>query len=98
MLGMVVNAVSAALLIGNIVLLVASLFLGPRLLQSYRAGVFVNAVALMLMVVPLLNLLLTNHPPAGHRAAVRILLTFTAPILIELLALLGLLRWRMRPR
>jgi hypothetical protein len=52
----------------------------------------------MLMVVPLLNLVLISHPLAGYRAAIRILLTFTAPILIELLALLAVLRWRMRPR
>ena len=57
-----------------------------------------NAVVLMLMVVPLLNLLLTSHPPAGYRAATGILLTFTAPILIEVLALLAVLRWRTRPR
>jgi hypothetical protein len=50
------------------------------------------------MVVPLLNLLLASHPPAEYRAAIQILLTFTAPVLIEFLALLGILRWRMRPR
>ncbi len=95
---MVVNAVYAALLIGNIVLIVASLFLGPRLLRVCRAALFVNAIALMLMVVPLLNLLLTSQPPAEYRAAIKILLTFAAPILIEFLALLAVLRWRMRPR
>jgi NADH:ubiquinone oxidoreductase subunit 6 (subunit J) len=94
---MVVNAVYAALLIGNILLIVASLFLGPRLLRACRATVFVNAIALILMVVPLLNLLLASHPPAGYRSAIRILLTFAFPILFELLSLLGLLRWRMRP-
>jgi hypothetical protein len=86
------------LLIGNIVLAVASLLAGPRLLRLCRAGVVVNAVALMLMVVPLLNLLVTSHPPPEYRAAIKILLTFTAPILIEFLALLGILRWRMGPR
>jgi hypothetical protein len=95
---MVVNAVHVASLVGNILLIVASLLAGPRLLRLCRAGVFVNALALMLMVVPLLNLLLTSHPPAGYRAAIRILLTFTAPLLIELLALLAVLRWRMGPR
>jgi hypothetical protein len=49
------------------------------------------------MVVPLLNLLLTSHPLADYRAAIRILLTFTAPVLIEFLALLAILHWRMRP-
>lgn len=92
-----VNSVYAALLIGNILLIVASLLTGPRLLRLCRAGVFVSVVALMMMVVPLLNLLLTSRPPAGCRAATRILLAFTAPVLIELLALLGILRWRMRP-
>ena len=52
----------------------------------------------MLMVVPLVNLVLSSHPPPGHRAAIQILLTFTVPILIEFLALLGILRWRLRPR
>ena len=85
------------MLLGNILLIVASLFLGPRLLRLCRAVVVVNAVALMLMVDPLLNLLPTSHPPAGCRVAIRILLTFTAPILIEFLALLAVLRWRMRP-
>lgn len=94
---MVVNAVYAALLIGNILLIVASLFLGPRLLRLCRAGIVVNAVALMLMVVPLVNLLLSSHPPPEYRAAILILLGFTAPILIELLTLLEILRWRMRP-
>jgi hypothetical protein len=94
---MVVNAVYAALLIGNNQLIVAALFRGQRLLRLCRAGVVVNAVALMLMLVPLLNLLLASHPPLGHRAAIQILLAFTAPILIELLVLLAVLRWRMRP-
>ena len=57
-----------------------------------------NAVVLMLMVVPLLNLLLAIHPPPEYRAAILILLGFIAPILIELLALLAVLRWRTRPR
>jgi len=76
---MVVNAVYAALLIGNILPIVASLLTGPRLLRLCRAGVVANAIALMLMVVPLLNLLLNSHAPAGYRAATRILLTCTAP-------------------
>jgi hypothetical protein len=42
--------------------------------------------------------LLTNHPPADYRAAIKILLTFTTPILFEFIALLAVLRWRMRPR
>ncbi len=95
---MVVNAVHAALLIGNIVLIVASLLAGLRLLRLCCAGAFVNVVALMLMVVPRLNLLSTSDPPAGYRAAIKILLTFTVPILIEFLALLAVLRWRTRPR
>jgi hypothetical protein len=95
---MVVNALYAALLIGNILLIGASLFFGTRMLRLCRAGVVVNAVALLLMVIPLLSLLLSSHPPAGYRAAIAILLAFTAPILIELLALLAVLRWRMRPR
>ena len=41
------------------------------------------------MVVPLPNLLLASRPLPEHRAAIAILLAFTAPILIELLALLG---------
>src|ERR1035437_3077679 len=69
---MVVNAVYAALLIGNNQLIVAALFRGQRLLRLCRAGVVVNAVALMLMLVPLLNLLLASHPPLGHRAAIQI--------------------------
>jgi hypothetical protein len=84
--------------IGSIVLIVTSLLAGPRLLRLCRAGVVVNAVALILMLVPLLNLLLASHPPPGHRAAIQILLTSTAPILIELLALLAVLRWRMCSR
>jgi hypothetical protein len=95
---MVVNAVYFALLLGNLLLIVASLFLGPRLLRVCRAALFVNAIALMLMVVPLLNLLLASHPPAEYRAAIRILLTFTAPILVKFLALLAILRWRIRLR
>jgi hypothetical protein len=54
---MAVNAVYAALLAGNILLIIDSLFLGPCLLRACRAGVVVNGVALMLMFVPLLNLL-----------------------------------------
>jgi hypothetical protein len=95
---MVVNAVYAALLIGNIVLIVASLLSASRLIRLCRAGAFVNVVALMLMVVSLVNLVVTSHPPPEYRAAIKILLTFTAPILIEFLALLGILRWRMGPR
>jgi len=85
------------LLLGSILLIVASLFLGLRLLRVCSAGVIVNAIALMRMVAPLLNLLLTSRPPPESRAAIKSLLTFIAPILIELLALLAVLRWRMRP-
>lgn len=95
---MVVHSAYFALLLGNILLVVASLFLGPRLLRVCRAAVFVNAIALILMVVPLLNLLLASHPPPKSRGAIHILLVFTAPISVEFFALLGILRWRMRPR
>ena len=95
---MVVNAACVALLLGNILLIVASLFFGPRLLRLCRAAVFVNAIAVIPMVVSLLNLLLTSHPLPEYRAAIHILLTFTSPILIQFLALLVVLRWRMRPR
>ncbi len=46
---------SLALVIDNVLLVAASLLVGPRLLQLWHAGVLVNVVALMLMVVPLLN-------------------------------------------
>ena len=95
---MVVNAVYFGLVLGNLLLIVASLFFGPRLLRLCRAAVFVNGIALMLMLVPLVNMLLAGHPLPEYRAAVAILLAFTAPILIEVLALLAVLRWRMRPR
>ena len=52
----------------------------------------------MLLVAPQLNLLLTSHPLPEYRDAAAILIAFTAPILIELLALLAVLRWRMSPR
>ena len=94
---MVVNAAYFALLLGNILLIVASLFLGPRLLHLCLAAVFLNAIALILMVIPLVNLLLSSHPLPEHRAAIVILVSFTAPILIELLVLLAILRWGMRP-
>lgn len=95
---MVVNAVYFALLLGNILLIVVSLFLGPRLLRTCRAAAFVNAIAFIILVVPLLNLLLGSQPPPESRAAIRILLVSTAPVLVEFLALLAILRWRMRPR
>jgi hypothetical protein len=50
---MVVNAAYAALLIGNILLIVASMFLGARLLRLCRAGVVVNAVALNPLADPI---------------------------------------------
>lgn len=95
--GMAVNAAYFALLLGNLLLIVTSLFLGPRLLRLCRAAVFVNAIALILMLVPLLNLLLASHTLPEHPAAIAILLGFTAPILIELLVLLAVLSWRMCP-
>jgi hypothetical protein len=94
---MVANAAYFALLLGNIVLIVASLLFGPRLLWLCRVAVFVNGIALILMLVPLLNLLLASHPFPEYRAAILILVGFTAPILIEILVLLAVLRWRMRP-
>jgi hypothetical protein len=48
------------LLLGNLLLIVASLFLGPRLLWLCRAAVFVNGIAFLL-----LNLLL--HEPSACR-------------------------------
>ena len=53
---MAVNAVYFALLLGNILLIVASLFLGPRLLRACRAAAFVNAIA------PLNDYLRPDHP------------------------------------
>jgi hypothetical protein len=78
--------------------IVASLVVGPRLLRVCRARLFVNAIALTLTVAPLVNLLLASHPPPESPAATKILLTCTAPVLIEFLVLLGILHWRMRPR
>jgi hypothetical protein len=66
---MVVNAVYAALLIGNLLLIVGSLFLGPRLFRVGRAAAFVNAVAFLLMLILLLNLLL--HEPSACRMPCR---------------------------
>jgi hypothetical protein len=55
------------------------MFLGPRLLRVCRAAKFVKAIALLLILVPLLNLLLASHPLPESRAAIQILLTFAAP-------------------
>jgi hypothetical protein len=68
---MVVNAVYDALLIGNVVLIVASLLTGPRLLRLCRAGALLNVVALMLLIIPLVNLLVTSHPLPEYRAAIK---------------------------
>lgn len=48
--------------------------------------------------VPLLNLLLALQRPSEYRTAINILLVYTALILIEVLGLLGILRWRMHRR
>lgn len=93
-----VNAVYFALLLGNLLLIVASLIAGPRPLRLCRAAAFVNAIALLLMVVPLVNLLLASHPPSESHTAIPILLTLTVPVLIEFLVLLGIRRWQLRPR
>jgi hypothetical protein len=62
-----------------------------------NAGAQTNALA-QPQPPPSRDLLLTSHPPAEYRAAIRILLALTDPFSIELLALLAVLRWRMRPR
>jgi hypothetical protein len=50
------------------------------------------------MVVALLDLFLSSHPLPEHRAAIVILVSFNAPVVVEFLALLGILRRRIRPR
>ncbi len=93
---MVVNAVYFALLPGNLLLIITSLILGPRLLRACRAAAFVNVLGLMTMVVPLGHLVVNSHPPPEAYSAIRILLICTAPVLIEFFALLAILRWRMQ--
>jgi hypothetical protein len=95
---MVVYAGYFALLLGNLLLIVASLLFGPRLIWVCRAAVFVNGIALILLLVPLFNLLFATNPPPEYRTAIRILVTYTALILVETLGLLAILRWRMLPR
>lgn len=50
---MVVYAAYIALLLGNLLLIVVSWLLGPRLIWVCRAAVFVNGIALILLLVPL---------------------------------------------
>ena len=95
---MVVNAVYFALLIGNALVILAGIWLGVRLLWVCRAAVLVSGIALIVMVVPLLNLLSAVGSPPEYRVAFRILLKFTFPILAEFLALLAVIRWRMHVR
>jgi hypothetical protein len=47
---MFVNAIYFALVFSNILLIVASLCLGPRPLRVCRGDVFVNAIALVVVV------------------------------------------------
>ena len=93
---MVVYAAYIALLLGNLLLMVVSWLLGPRLIWVCRAAVFVNCIALIVLLVPLFNLLFATNPPPEYRTAIRILLTYTAPILVETLGLLTILRWPMQ--
>jgi hypothetical protein len=92
---MVVYAACIALLLGNLLLIVVSWFFGPRLIWVCRAAVLVNGIALILLLVPLFNLLFATNPPPEYRTAIKTLLTFTAPILVETLGLLAIHRWRM---
>jgi hypothetical protein len=58
---MVVNVIYFALLLGNLLLIVAAFLLGPRLMWLCRVGAFVNVLALMVMIVPLINLCATKQ-------------------------------------
>jgi hypothetical protein len=82
----------------NLLLIVAALLLGRRLIWVCRAAVFISGIALILLLVPLVNLLFATNPPPEYRTAIKLLLTFIMPILVELLVLVGILRWRMCPR
>ncbi len=91
---MITQAIYTALLLSNLVLIVASFWIGSKILRFCQIALFLTAIGLALMMVALVGLLLPDQPPEGRWAGVKILLVAISPILAELLLLMVIYRRR----
>ena len=85
------------LLVGNLLLLAAGFYLGPRLGRLILIVLLVNALALALLVIPILIMLVAPREPEDTTSPIKILFVAAMPLLAEFIALLLVYRRRARP-
>lgn len=95
---MVTDAIYRTLLVTNLLVIAASFWLGPKMLLPCRIAALLTAIALGVMVVPLVSLLMTTNPPEGRWLAVKILLGAITPLLVEFIMLVMIYRKCVRAR
>jgi hypothetical protein len=97
---MLVIVLYGCLLVGNLLLRAAGFYFGPRLGRLCLIALWVNALALALLVIPLSNPLIASNPPPDAGAATKILVLASVPLLAEFVALIAVFQWwrRVGPR
>jgi hypothetical protein len=97
-LAMLVIILYRCLLVGNLLLLAAGLYFGPRLGRLFLIVLLVNALALALLLIPILTMLVAPNEPENSTSAVKILFVAAMPLLAEFVALIAVYRWRVGTR
>jgi hypothetical protein len=87
---MAVEAVYLGFVIGTLLLLTAYALIGPRLARACRVGLWLNALALAVLLLPVCDLLLGSHPPPRATEAAMVLIGRGAIFLAECSLLLVL--------
>jgi hypothetical protein len=95
---MLVIVLYGCLLVGNLLLLAAGRYFGPRIVQLCRVAIWVNALALALLVIPILIMLVAPREPEDTTSAIKILFVAAMPLLAEFITLLAVYRRRVRQR
>ncbi len=95
---MLINVLHKSLIAANLLLLLACFYFGPRLRHLCLVALWLNALALAVLVIPIFNLLLAPQTPSQASVAVKVLFTTTIPVPAEFVALLMVYRWGMQPR
>jgi len=89
----ITEAIYKALLLINLLLIIASFWLGPKLIRPYRIALLLTAIGLGVMFYALVSLLNAPDLP-GYLLGVKILVVTIIPLLVEFVVLLWIYRKR----
>ena len=93
---MITEAIYHVLLLIDLLLILGSFWLGPKLVRAYRIALLATAIGLGLMFYALVGLL--TAPIPGYLLGVKVLIVAIVPLLLEFLILLWIYRKRFNAR